>query len=140
MAKKIVLWGLLLSVVVLGSVAAQQNASLREGVYQAQGTADEYYVNADYNYNRYRKGYYTLQGFMGSAKKKKVALVVSGTIVGNELRTNVNKADAKSFTEALGEDASMLVADGTLYIYYIIDNETFADPSGQRWIWRRTKK
>jgi uncharacterized protein YejL (UPF0352 family) len=138
MAKKVLWWGLLFSVMVLGSAAAQN--TLREGVYQAQGSADEYYVNADYNYKRYKKGYYTLQGFMGSAKNKKAAIVVSGSIVGNELRTNVNKADARAFAEALGEDVSINIPDGALLVYYLVDSETFLDPGGQRWIWRRAKK
>jgi uncharacterized protein YxeA len=77
-------WGLavILAAIVIGSVFAQQTAVLREGIYQAQGSADEYYVNADYNYRRFQRGYYTLQGYAGSAKRKQVMLVVSGRIVG----------------------------------------------------------
>jgi hypothetical protein len=140
MAKKCIFLGLLIAITAVGSVFAQQALALKEGVYQAQGSADEYYVNADYNYKRIQRGYYTLQGYAGSAKGKKVLLVVSGRIVGNELRTNVNRSDAQAFAEALGEDASFSLPDGALLIYTIVDNETFLDPSGQRWIWVRQRK
>jgi hypothetical protein len=141
MAKKcILLSGLLIAIMAVGSVFAQQAETLKEGIYQAQGSADEYYVNANYNYKRSQRGYYTLQGYAGSAKRKKVMLVVSGRIVGNELRTNVNKSDAQAFTEALGEDSDFSLPDGALLIYTIVDNETFLDPSGQRWIWVRQRK
>jgi hypothetical protein len=138
--KRIVLSGLLIAIVAVSSVFAQEAASLKEGVYQAQGSADEYYVNADYNYRRIQRGYYTLQGYAGSAKRKKVILVVSGRIVGNELRTNINKSDAQAFAEAAGEDSEFSLPDGALLIYTIVDNETFLDPSGQRWIWVRQRK
>jgi len=137
--KKGILFFVLVAFEFMGAFA--QTYSLDEGVYKTAGSADEMFVNADRNYNRNQKGYYTIELYYGSAKRNKASMIASGTISGDELRVTTNSADLTQFAQYMGIDASdVSLPNGTLFIFEISDNKTFYDGYGQRWIWMRARK
>jgi len=137
--KKGILFFILVAFVLIGAFA--QTYSLTEGVYLTEGSADEMFVNADRNYKRDQRGYYTIELFFGSAKKNKASMIASGTISGNELRVMTNSAELTQFAQLMGIDSSdVSLPNGTLFIFRIIDSKTFIDGYGQRWIWMRARK
>jgi hypothetical protein len=139
---KILLLGLFFVILIPCFGFAQSSASsLREGVYQAAGSPDETYINANYEYRRTKNGYYTAEIYAGSTKNKTLMIVAAGKVNENELRMTVRRSDLTAFAQALDLDpSSVRIEDGTLIIWTISNNETFIDPVGNRWVWMRAKK
>ena len=121
-----------------------QNASLREGYYQTQGSADHIYVapnhelssqgNTPQNGFRVKVGSYGVMVWVGMPEPANILWGGTGNIVGNEFRINVERHQSSNMTVH-----GLSIPQGTLTILRIVDNETFIDESGQRWIWRRQR-
>jgi hypothetical protein len=121
-----------------------QNISLREGYYQTQGFPDHIFIapnsadsgrgNTPENAFKTQRGSYGALVWAGLPESANVLWVGTGNIVGNEFRINVDRRSSSNMG-AKGID----VPKGTLVIWLIVDNETFIDGIGQRWIWRRRR-
>ena len=123
-----------------------QNASLREGYYQTQGSADHIFIapnrelsgegtSPDNAFTR-RPGSYGVIVWVGMPEPANILYGGTGNIAGNEFRINIQRGNSRNI-EAAG--LTGIINRGTLIIWYIVDNETFTDIAGQRWIWRRQR-
>jgi len=130
--------------VLMTAGAYAQSVSLREGYYQTQGSADHIYVapnrelsdqgNTPENAFRIRVGFYGVMAWAGMPELANIVYGGTGNISGDEFRINVERRQVSNIT-SLG----LSIPQGTLIIWRIVDNETFIDESGQRWIWRRQR-
>jgi len=122
-----------------------QEASLRRGYYQTPGYPDHVYVatNSAYQSGREptpetafttRNRSYGILVWVGMPERANLVWGGTGSIVGNEFRINIEGRHRGNMSN-LGID----VARGTLIVWQIVDNETFTDASGQRWVWRRAR-
>jgi len=126
----------------VGSYA--QNNSLREGYYQTQGYPNHIYIapnRADSGRGNtpeaafaIQRGSYGVMVWVGLPEYANLLWSGTGSIVGDELRINVERRQGSNM-EAQG----LNILRGTLAIWNIVDNETFLDEGGNRWIWRRQR-
>jgi len=124
--------------------AYAQNTSLREGYYQTQGFSHHIFIalnsaisgrgNTPETAFTTQRGSYGVLTWVGMPESANVLWGGTGNIVGNEFRINIERRSTSNMA-ALGID----IPRGTLTIWRIVDNETFIDESGQRWIWRRQR-
>jgi len=126
--------------------AYAQNASLREGYYQTQGSADHIYIapnhelssqgNTPQNGFRVKVGSYGVMTWAGMPEPANIVYGGTGNIVGDEFRINIQRLNSRN-VDAAG--LTGIISQGTLTIWRIVNNETFIDIAGQRWIWRRQR-
>jgi len=139
------IWVLTLILLLLAAFGAYaQNASLREGYYQTQGSADHIFIapnrelaqqgNTPENAFDRRTGSYGIMAWIGLPEPANIVYGGTANIVGNELRINIQRMNSRNM-ETVG--LTGIVTHGTLLIWQIVDNETFLDTAGRRWIWRR---
>jgi len=124
--------------------AYAQSVTLREGYYQTQGFSHHIFIapnkadsgrgNTPENSFTTQRGSYGVMVWIGMAEPSNILWSGTGNIVGNEFRINVERRSGSNMA-AVGID----IPRGTLTIWFIVDNETFIDGSGQRWIWRRQR-
>jgi len=132
--------------VLISNSAYAQNASLREGYYQTQGSADHIYIAPNHKLNNRgntpenafvsERGSYGVLMWLGLPEPNNIIFGGTGDIVGDEFRINIQRLSSKNM-EATG--LTGIVNRGTLTICKIMNIETFIDVSGQIWIWRRKK-
>jgi len=133
-----------LAFLVLMAAGAYAQNSLREGYYQRPGfshhifiapnRADSGHGNTPENAFTSQRGSYGVMTWVGLPETKNLLWTGTANIVGDEFRVNVARRSSTNM-EANG----LIIPKGTLAIWYILDNETFLDSSGQRWVWRRQK-
>jgi hypothetical protein len=138
--------GTLIFLVLMAVGAYAQNVSLREGYYQTQGSADHIYVapnrelsergNTPENAFSNKRGSYGVLVWIGLPEPSNIVYGRTGNIVSDEFRINIQRLSSKNIESA---GLTGLISRGTLTIWNIVDNETFADVAGQRWIWRRQR-
>jgi hypothetical protein len=143
MSRKIRVIALVIFVLMTAGAYAQ-NVSLREGYYQTQGFADHIFIapnhelssqgNTPQNGFRVKVGSYGVMVWVGMPEPVNILWGGTGNIVGNEFRINVERRQVSNMTAH-----GLSIPQGTLTILRIVDNETFIDESGQRWIWRRQR-
>ena len=124
--------------------AYAQNVTLREGYYQTQGFAHHIFIapnsamsnrgNTPETAFSTQRGSYGILTWIGMPEPANILWGGTGNIVGNEFRINVERRQGSNMA-VLGID----IPRGTLTIWFIVDNETFIDGSGQRWIWRHQR-
>ena len=129
---------------VLMAVGAYAQNSLREGYYQTPGfshhifiapnRADSGHGNTPESALTSQRGSYGVMTWVGLPESANILWTGTANIVGDEFRVNVAR---RSSSNMAANDLN--IPKGTLAIWYILDNETFVDSSGQRWVWRRQK-
>jgi len=134
----------LLSLMTIGAYA--QNVSLREGYYQTQGSAAHIYIipnrelsnqgNTPQNAFNHRTGSYGILMWAGMPESVNLLYGGTGNIVGDEFRINIQRFHSTNINAA---GLARVIAPGTLTIWSVINNETFLDAIGQRWVWRRQR-
>jgi hypothetical protein len=121
-----------------------QNASLREGYYQTQGSADHIFIapnRADSGKGTTpetaftpKSGSYGIMAWVGMPEPGNILYNGTGNIVGSEFRFNIERRIESN----LGIPGAA-IPRGVLIIWKVTDNQTFYDDAGNRWIWRRGK-
>jgi hypothetical protein len=129
--------------VLMAAGAYAQNVSLREGYYQTQGFADHIFIapnradagqgNTPENAFKTQRGSYGVMTWAGMPEPSNLFYTATGNVVGDEFRINIERRHRNIAAHGLN------IPRGTLAIWRIVNNETFIDESGQRWIWRRQR-
>jgi hypothetical protein len=130
--------------VLLTAGAYAQNATLREGYYQTQGAADHIFIapnRADAGKGSSpetafitKSGSYGILTWTGMPEFANIFWSGTGNIVGNEFRINIERTQGSNMAAQ-----GLSIPRGMLAIWTIVDNQTFLDEAGQRWIWRRQR-
>ncbi|MCL2271645.1 MAG: hypothetical protein FWC19_02430 [Treponema sp.] len=123
-----------------------QNISLREGYYQTQGSADHVYItsnceissqgNSPENGFLRKAGSYGVMAWAGLPNPDNIIYGGTANIAGDEFRINIQRLHARN-VEAVG--LTGIIFQGTFIFWNIVNNETFLDVAGNRWVWRRQR-
>ena len=142
MASKIKIIASVLFLLMAAGAYAQN--SLREGYYQTPGFSHHIFItpnrtdsghgNTPENAFTTQRGSYGVMTWVGLPETKNLLWTGTANIVGDEFRVNVAR---RSSSNMAANDLN--IPKGALAIWNILDNETFLDSSGQRWVWRRQK-